>query len=154
VICCEDFSASNYAEFEAAGHAGRWFPSPYCESCVRGQFIAKQWDLYMENLAKADCAAALRRLLSAPPPLMVSDAGFKVAELNNSGEVARFWFASTNSEISAKIDKAPEGDAREKFWAEKKAFLTQQELIEEQAKKDKKANNAGNATDAAEEADS
>ena len=44
-----------------------------------------QWDKYLENIAKADCAAALRRVLSSPPQINVKDAGLKCeGQLNSS----------------------------------------------------------------------
>ncbi len=74
--------------------AGPWYPAPYCESCLSTYFISGQWQSYLDNVdkASADCAAALRRLLTQPPPLYVKDAGFaKCKQGDVLGEVHQFW---------------------------------------------------------------
>ncbi len=50
------------------------FPS---QACLQTHFIDAQWGKYLENISKADCAAALRRVLSAPPQINVKDPGLK-----------------------------------------------------------------------------
>ena len=45
--------------------------------------VSAQWAKYLENIAKADCAAALRRVLSAPPQVNVKDAGLKCEGQSN-----------------------------------------------------------------------
>ena len=48
-----------------------------------------------------------------------------------NGEVYSFWFSSDDSVHSAKLKGSLEGEERDKFWAEKQAFLTATELQEE-----------------------
>jgi len=136
VICCEDLTKANYAEYRAKSDQ-RWHPAPYCETCI-AQFIQNQWKQYIDAITKADCAAALRRVLAHPPPINVKDAGFPECKDNgNNDEVHSFWYSSNGKEASAKLKDSLEGEARETFWAEKKAFLTATEHQEELAKKDK-----------------
>jgi hypothetical protein len=75
VFCCEELSSSNYVEYRSIP-SGSWYPSPYCEACVEAHFISAGWQKYLDLIAKADCAAALKRVITAPPPVNVRDAGF------------------------------------------------------------------------------
>jgi hypothetical protein len=121
IFCCDDITQENYVEYRGTS-TSKWLPAIYCENCIVEQFINRQWQTYLDNMAKADCAAALRRVLSAPPPQCVKDAGLP-CEDNETGEVYEFWFASTNEIRDAKLKDALEGAERDAFWAEKKAFL-------------------------------
>jgi hypothetical protein len=121
IFCCDEFSKENYVEYRGTP-TSKWLPSVYCEPCIVEQFINKQWQTYLDNISKADCAAALRRVLSAAPPRHVKDAGLP-CEDNETGEVHEFWFASTNEVRDAKLKDALDGAERDAFWAEKRAFL-------------------------------
>ena len=124
--------------------AGPWMPSVYCQQCLEGQFIAQQWQTYLDNISKADCAAALRRLITKPPPINVKDAGLPCEDNattdddpeRGEGEVHSFWYASDGAEHSAKLAGSLMGEERSRFWEEKKDFLTVTELEEERQKKE------------------
>ena len=132
-FCCEDLTEENYVEYQAIEN-GPWLKSQYCQQCIEENFIAKQWDRYLENIAKADCAAALRRVLSSPPQINVKDAGLPCADNGHNDEVFQFWYASDNAVHSAKLKGSLVGAERDAFWSEKQAFLTATELQEELAK--------------------
>jgi len=132
VYCCDEINPSTYVEYRAVSD-GPWFPSVYCSGCLKAHFIESQWAKYLENVEKADCAAALRRLLSCPPPLNVKDAGLPCKDNGHNDEVQLFWYSSTKSEGSAKLKDSLEGEARLNFWQEKKNFLAATELAEEVA---------------------
>jgi len=135
VFCCDDFSTSNYVEYQATAN-GLYLPSPYCQQCIEENFIKKQWALYLEKLSKADCAAALKRILSNPPPLNVYDEkGLPCKGDGSTGEVHLFWYSSDNGTHSAKLKDSLEGQERRDFWEDKKRFMTEQEILEENKKK-------------------
>jgi hypothetical protein len=122
VFCCESLTQENYVEYRAIPN-GPWLPSVYCELCIQMNFIEKQWQTYLDNIDKADCAAALRRVIGQPPPMNVKDAGLPCKDNGLNEEVQLFWFASDGETHSAKLVGSLEGQAREEFWAEKKAIL-------------------------------
>ena len=123
--------------------AGPWLPSLYCQQCLESQFIAQQWQTYLDNIAKADCAAALRRLITKPPPINVKDAGLPCEDNSTAdddtergeGEVHSFWYASDGAEHSAKLHGSLLGEERRRFWEDKKDFLIVTEVEEERQKK-------------------
>jgi len=154
VFCCEDLTSDNYVEYRAAPSA-LWYPSVYCQLCLESQFIEKQFQTYLENIAKADCAAALKRVITNPPPINVKDPGLPCTEEQGggveggdergNGEVEKFWFLSDGKEHSAKLKGSLLGEERDKFWAEKKEFLTATEEEEERLKKEGGGGGAGEA---------
>lgn len=133
VFCCDDLTEENYVEYRAVPD-GPWLKSIYCQPCLETHFIQGQWQKYLDSIAAADCAAALRRVLSAPPPINVKDAGLPCKDNGYNEEVQSFWFSSDKQVHSAKLVGSLEGEARDKFWSEKQAFLTATELQEELAK--------------------
>lgn len=144
VFCCEDFTNENFVEYRA-GEDKLWLKSVYCQDCIESQFIANQWQTYLDNINKADCAAALRRVLSNPPPINVKDAGLP-CEDSATGEVHSFYFHSDGQVHSAKLANSLTGEEREKFYADKKAFLTATEV--EEASKQTNGTTETNATEA------
>ncbi|CAM9715984.1 unnamed protein product [Heterosigma akashiwo] len=60
-------------------------------------------------------------MLKEGPPVNVKD---KTAlECPDGSEVFRLWYSSDQAEHSAKLDGSLEGDERQAWWDEKKAFL-------------------------------
>lgn len=128
----------NYAEYKASPN-GKWRPSVYCVDCIEQHFINGQWQKYIELIEKADCAAALKRVITTPPPLHVKDAGYKCEEEQNpTGEVYKFWYAKDNQEHSSELKGCLQGEARDKFWAEKKEYMHAMELAEQADAKNQK----------------
>ena len=132
MICCSDMDTSNYAEFRMS-ESDSWFPSPYCSQCIADNFIMKQWSRYLELVHKADCAAALRRLLSKPVPTHVSDRGFASDE-NPEGRVHSFWFSDQDRIVSARLEGSLEGEALEAFVKQQHEMLAAFEVAEAAAK--------------------
>jgi hypothetical protein len=87
-VCCEDLTSDNFVEYQASA-GSEWLKAPYCEGCIESYFVEKLWQKYMDDLAKADCAAALKRVLTTPPPMNVRDAGFPCGDNGAYGEVYR-----------------------------------------------------------------
>ena len=119
----------------------------YCQLCIESQFIEKQWETYLSNIAKADCAAALRRVITNAPPINVKDAGLPCEDTaeeggtaggaeRGKGEVESFWFCSDGQPHSAKLKGSLTGEERQRFWREKKEFLTATEEEEERQKRE------------------
>jgi len=140
MFCCDELTPENYVEYQAVAN-GPWLPAMYCQACTEEHFINAQWGRYLENIAKADCAAALRRVLSAPPQINIKDQGFKCEGEGSNGEVYALWYASDQAVHSAKLKDSLVGEERDKFWAEKQAFLTATELQEEITKQEAAAAN-------------
>ena len=134
----------------------------YCQQCIDSQFIAQQWQTYLDNISKADCAAALRRLITKAPPINVKDAGLPCEDSTSApsdpergeGEVHSFWYASDGAEHSAKLQGSLVGSERQSFWEDKKGFLAATELEEERAKKEGGGGGGGGAVVVGEAGDS
>jgi len=132
----------------------------YCQQCLDSQFIAQQWQTYLDNISKADCAAALRRLITKPPPINVKDAGLPCEDNSTTdddiergeGEVHSFWYASDGGLHDAKLNGSLMGEERRRFWEEKKDFLTVTEVEEERQKKATGGGAEGGAVSEAEQA--
>ena len=141
VFCCEELTSSNFVEYRAS-LSSPWLPSVYCELCVTSQFIDKQWETYVHNIEAADCAAALKRVITNPPPINVKDAGLPCeaadadGDERGAGEVERFYFHSDAQEHSARLKGSLVGEERAAFWREKKQFLEATEEEEERAKRE------------------
>lgn len=134
VFCCEDLTSENFVEYRARDN-GPWLRSLYCQDCIESQFIAKQWSSYLDKIAKADCAAALKRVLSDKPPINVKDAGLPCGDDSpHNGEVESFYFHRDAQIHSAKLVGSLEGAERDAFYADKLSFLTATEIEEEKAK--------------------
>jgi hypothetical protein len=108
IFCCEDLDSEIYAEYRGEA-CGPWLPSGYCRECLEEFFIKQQWQKYVDDLAKADCAAALRRSLAKPPPVNVADKGLPLPDTTSTGtkatgEVHSFWWCNTDTVVSAKLD--------------------------------------------------
>lgn len=84
--------------------------------------LKTQFHSYIERVKKTDCQAELRRLLAAGPPVYISDKHALALEEGDS-HVVNVWFASTNEEMSAKLDGAVEGKEREELWESLKSFI-------------------------------
>lgn len=127
LICCEDLDSSNYAEYRAHEES-EWMVSPYCSNCLESYFKQRQWEQYLDHVHKADCAAALRRILNKPVPTNVRDKGLPCD--NENGEVYQFWYASEGL-VSAKLENAPEGSDRDTFILEMQEMLEAFRIAEE-----------------------
>ena len=81
-----------------------------------------QFDQYIERVKKTDCQAELRRLLEKGPPIYISD-GHGLALDDDEEYVVKLWFASDNTERSAKLKNALDGKEREDLWEELNEFI-------------------------------
>jgi len=119
-LCCyDDIDSSNYVEYKAS-EDGEWLPAKFCQTCVN-QLLANQYHIWVNKLETSNCKAEQRRMLKEGPPVNVKD---KTAlECPDGSEVFRLWYSSDQAEHSAKLDGSLEGDERQAWWDEKKAFL-------------------------------
>lgn len=84
--------------------------------------MEQQFHQYIERVKTTDCQAELKRLLKDGPPIHISD---KHALSLDEGDthVCKLWFASSNTEISAKLHGAVEGKERDELWESLKSFI-------------------------------
>ena len=75
----------------------------------------------MEQVAKADCKAVLRRLLEKGPPVWLADK-HALPLPDDDTHVCKLWFSSSGEEVSAMLDGALDGAEREAKWDELKAI--------------------------------
>lgn len=111
---------------------GEWYPSPYCRDCIDTYFISAQWNNFLDLIKKADCAAALKRLLAQDPPKRVRDAGFvKCKETTgNNNEVIAFWDYKAKKEFSSALTNVPSDEEYDSFVKEQRMILAGLEEVE------------------------
>mmetsp|Transcript_15861 Transcript_15861/g.36178 ORF Transcript_15861/g.36178 Transcript_15861/m.36178 type:complete len:130 (-) Transcript_15861:1309-1698(-) len=113
-----------------------WHPCFYERSVVE-HLLKTQFGDFIERVKKTDCQAELRRLLKDGPPIWLSDphalplpGAKKDGDENDSPEadthVCNIWYAGDDSEASAKLEGAVEGDERTTLWNELKRFLVEE----------------------------
>jgi len=137
--CWEDLSSENYVEYRVEAE-GEWKPCGFCMDCV-GMLLQSQWKTYTEGLAKSTCKAEQRRMLEKGPPINVSDkSAMPCPDGTDKGnaEVHSLWYMSDGEEHSAKLDGSLEGEERQKYWDEQKAFYIVDEAEEEDDAETKK----------------
>lgn len=115
--CFDDLSSENYVEYRVSETA-EWLACKYCQTCTE-TIQGSQYQTYLDNVEKATCAAALRRLLTAGPPLYLKDK--EALPVPEGADVVELWYASDGQIHSAKLPGAPEGAARDAKWEELKA---------------------------------
>jgi hypothetical protein len=117
-----------------------WHPCFYERSVVE-HLLKTQFGAFLERVKKTDCQAELRRLLRDGPPIWLSDQhalplpgstkeGEESAEDDETSprdtHVCTLWYAGENTEVSAKLEGAVEGDDRDSLWNELKRFLVEE----------------------------
>ena len=102
----------------------KWKPALY-EQMIVQKLLDEQFETFVERVKKTDCQAELRRLLDKGPPIYVED---KHAMPLDDGDthIVKLWYASDNTERSAKLKGAVEEDERDKLWTELKEFLIEE----------------------------
>ena len=107
----EDINDTNYCEYQTS--AGKWHPCVYCEEVVR-EMQDTQFENYKKNVEKSTCKAQMRSLVQAGPPIWISDQAMPVD--NEDEYIAKLWFSSTKSTVSAKLKGALESKERDQLW--------------------------------------
>ena len=128
--CWDDVSSENYVEYRASPDSP-WSPSGFCEMCVN-ILIQSQWKKYTESLSTTNCKAEQRRLLERGPPVNVSDKTAMPCPGGDHAEVHSLWYMSNGEERSGKLEGSLEGEAREKYWQEQRAFYITDEPDDEE----------------------
>jgi hypothetical protein len=112
----------NYVEYQTSPSM-LWHPCHYERSTVEN-LLRTQFHDYVEKVRTTDCQATLRRLLEKGPPVYIEDKhAMPLPEDDEDTHICRIWFAGDNTERSAKLDGAVEGDERDKLWEELKSFI-------------------------------
>ena len=110
----------NAVEFQ--GYPSMRWKAAFFEQSVVQQLLDTQFHDFVKSVKTTDCQATLRRLLKAGPPIYISDKhAFPLEE--GDTHVVNLWFASDNTERSAKLDGAVEGEERQKLWDELNQFI-------------------------------
>jgi hypothetical protein len=135
MICCEPLTPENYVEY--LPFPCEEFPTPewgscsYCETCLQ-YVLDTKFKIYDDRWKVADCEAEFRRLLESGPPVYMHDE--KAFPSPGNTAVQRFWFMRDNSEKEGKVTGCLEGEARENYLNEKKAFFLAEQLEKVAAK--------------------
>lgn len=114
----------NYVEYQTYPSM-QWHPAKYEESVIL-QLQQDQFSTFVNKVKTTDCQAELRRLLATGPPIYVSDKHALPLPENGDTHVCMLWFSSDNTERSAKLEGALEGDERQKLWDELKQFIIEE----------------------------
>mmetsp|Transcript_19750 Transcript_19750/g.31631 ORF Transcript_19750/g.31631 Transcript_19750/m.31631 type:complete len:169 (-) Transcript_19750:214-720(-) len=125
----EDLDETNYVEYQTMP-SGKWHAAKFNED-VTQTFLRENWANYLRDVAKAaaDCAAAVRRIVTKGPPMWLEDKhGYPVPE--GDTHISAVWYMSSGTETSAKIEGCFEGEEREIFWNGQKETLAQMEVVE------------------------
>ena len=125
----DDIDEEEYVEYRTSP-SGEWHVSKYSALAVR-QLIKTQFQKYMDDVEKAskDCAAAVRRLVNAGPPIYLSDKNALPIPEGDT-HIDAVWYCSTGREESAELEGALRGDAREELWNAQKMILASMEAAE------------------------
>jgi hypothetical protein len=119
MVCFGDIDATNYVEYQTAGE-DTWLPSGFCEDCL-SYLLSSQWNQYVERLRTTNCKAEQRRLITAGPPVYISDKN--ALPCPEGSHVSALWFSGDGEERSSVLEGALQGEERERFWEEQRQFV-------------------------------
>jgi hypothetical protein len=102
-----------------------WHPAKYEESVIV-RLLQDQFHTFVKKVKTTDCQAELRRLLATGPPVYIHDKHALPLPDNGDTHICQLWFSSDNTERSAKLDGALEGEERQQLWDELKKFIIQE----------------------------
>lgn len=123
--CYGDIDENNFVLYNEKME-GTWKSSKYCKICV-AYMLENAWGTYIGLVGKADCAAALKRLIQNGPPINLRDP-IAFACDNGTGEVASLYY--DGAVHSAKLVGSLEEEERETFWNTQLAVLRVMNEIE------------------------
>jgi hypothetical protein len=140
-MCClgtmEDITDENYVEYQSFPSMV-WMPSLF-ERCVVQELLETQFTKYLERVQTTDCMSELTRLVSAGPPIYLSDPHALPLASENDTHICQLWYSSPNSTTettttdidrgeyhSAILHGAKVGTEREELWEQLKTLLTEQ----------------------------
>jgi len=129
----------NYCEYQSVP-SKRWQACKFSAETVRN-LLKRQFNDYVTAVRKADCEADLKRRLGKGPPIWLEDK-HALPLPEDDTHVERVWFASDNTEYSAKLCGALEGEAHQKLWDELSVFLVPAEAKEEKSSAEETATEA------------
>ena len=116
----EDITEEEYCEYQTSPIM-KWYPALYSAEVLQ-QLLDTQFQNYVDNVQKSDCAKELTRLLTAGPPIWIYDKNaLPLAE--GESHVANIWFCKGNRTVPAKLKGALEGEERKELWNTLKTFL-------------------------------
>jgi hypothetical protein len=103
-----------------------WHPAGYAKDTLL-YLLKTQFEKYANDVEKAskDCAAAVRRLVSKGPPDL---AALPLPE--GDTHVEAIWFQHSDEQVSARLNGAPVGSARDELWKAQQEALAAMEAAE------------------------
>lgn len=99
-----------------------WKPALF-ETSVLEKLRMEQFHTFVDRVKTTDCQAELRRLLSAGPPIYVSDDHGLPLHGESDTHIVKLWYSNDGKERPAKLHGALEGDERQQLWDELKKFI-------------------------------
>jgi len=121
--CFFDINNENYVLYTDGSFgkspAEKWKSASYCKDCIK-QMLLTQWETYLNDLYKADCEAARRRLIELGPPINIRDM-LGLPCTNETHEPISLYY--DNQEQSAKLVGSLIGESRQKWWDQLKQNL-------------------------------
>lgn len=115
LITFDDIDESNYCEYQTAPSM-LWYPAKASSDAIE-HLRRTQYRRYVERVQATDCAAEMKRLLTAGPPIYVEERN--VMPLPDSEtHVVRLWTMADDTEVDAVLEGALQGDERQAFWDE------------------------------------
>jgi hypothetical protein len=131
----EELSTENFVEYLPLAHEENpnptWLESQFCQNCVE-YLLQTQFKNFQDAWQKTTCKAEQRRLVTRGPPVNLRDD--KAMPCPGNVEIDRLWYMSDNQEKAAKLSNALEGEERQRYWNELKAFYAEDEPEDENAK--------------------
>ncbi|KAL8274425.1 hypothetical protein Esti_001585 [Eimeria stiedai] len=114
-----------------------FLPLSLCLRPLSLSFSSSHFYRYCESVSKSTCAREQQALLRRGPPINLSDAhAFPIC---GAEEVEALWVAAKDKEVSSKLEgslalcarASQTGEARQKLWDDLRAFLIENEPLEE-----------------------
>eukprot|EP00619_Florenciella_sp_RCC1007_P009213 CAMPEP_0205904682 /NCGR_PEP_ID=MMETSP1325-20131115/878_1 /ASSEMBLY_ACC=CAM_ASM_000708 /TAXON_ID=236786 /ORGANISM="Florenciella sp., Strain RCC1007" /LENGTH=159 /DNA_ID=CAMNT_0053270495 /DNA_START=50 /DNA_END=529 /DNA_ORIENTATION=+ len=120
----------NYVEYKCEP-SGTWKPALMGKDVVL-QLQNTQFKKWTDRVKETDCQAELKRLLTAGPPIWLSDPN-ALALPEGDTHISTLWFQDENMEVSAMLTGAVTGEEREKLWDDFRKFQIEGAAEEEEA---------------------
>ena len=113
LITFDDIDETNYCEYQTEPSM-LWYPALACSDAIE-HLRQTQFKRYMERVQATDCAAEMKRLMTKGPPIYFEESN--VAPLpDGETRIVKLWYMADDTERSAMLDEALDGDERQKLW--------------------------------------
>ncbi len=121
-MCWEALEDSLKVEYKTA-QKPHWQPALYCSICTQ-VLVDSQFSRYVEGVTTTTCEKELNRLVSAGPPMYLSDQNGFPCDAGDHLTHLRYGGAT---ELSARLKDSLEGEERQKLWDHHKTFTVKRD---------------------------